>query len=258
VVESACWRQLEDRGPDLVLCLDFPGGRAAAGFAELAANAPVDARFLHLGPVRSADGPLRTLVDRWVREATGDVRAVLGFCAGASLATRVADAVIEAGLAPPEVLLFDAVTVTGATLCQQFVDVVEPSAEHLTGDELAGAHAWQERLLDRYPGDPPRLAEGLAARYDELMAAVAERLDLGEHFHHELTAGFTAYLDYLALAAEGGLDLRGGTPLFVSSRQHELSFEAARRLAPGVDREDLLRDPEVHKLVADLVRGVRR
>ncbi len=27
------WRQLSDRGPDLVLCLDFPGGRAAAGFA---------------------------------------------------------------------------------------------------------------------------------------------------------------------------------------------------------------------------------
>jgi len=33
-MELTDWRQLSDRGPDLVLCLDFPGGRAAAGFAE--------------------------------------------------------------------------------------------------------------------------------------------------------------------------------------------------------------------------------
>ena len=39
-MELTNWRQLSDRGPDLVPCLDFPGARAAAGFAELAAGVP--------------------------------------------------------------------------------------------------------------------------------------------------------------------------------------------------------------------------
>ncbi|NUT45747.1 MAG: hypothetical protein HOV94_00305, partial [Saccharothrix sp.] len=47
-MELTHWRQLVDRGPELVLCLDFPGGRAAAGFADLAAGVEVDACFLHL------------------------------------------------------------------------------------------------------------------------------------------------------------------------------------------------------------------
>lgn len=261
MVDSACWRRLDDRGPDLVLCLDFPGGRAEAGFAELAAHAPVPAGFLHLGPTGFDEGSLRSLAGRWVREALGlgrDVLAVLGFCAGTALATRVADAVVEAGQASPEVVLFDAVTVTGATLGEQFTEVIESSAEHLTEDELTGAHAWRERVLDRYPDDPPRIAAELAGRYDELMASVADRLGLGARFHAELTAGFTAYLDYLVLAGAGGLDSRTGTPLFVSSRDHPLDIEVPRQVRLDVDHEDLLRDAEAHELVAGLLRGAHR
>lgn len=261
MTEPACWRQLDDRGPDLVLCLDFPGGRAAAGFADLAGNAPVDACFLHLGPVRAELGPLRAQAGEWVRAATADGRrvvGVLGYCAGTALATRVADAVVDAGMAAPEVLLFEAGTVDAGALCRQFVTVVESSAGQLTEDELAGAHRWQQELLERYPHDPSHIAEGLTHRYDELMAGVAARLDLGEFFRHELTAGFTSYLDYLVLAGAGGPDLRSGTPLFVSSRDHHLDFAAARHVRVDVGREELLRDIEVHKLVAGLLRGEHR
>src|SRR5262249_37082971 len=159
---------LSDRGPDLVLCLDFPGGRAAAGFAELAAGVPVDACFLHIGQTNAGQEPgtagrLDTRVERWVAEAlaTGrPVRAVLGYCAGTALAARVADTVAEPG-PPPMVLLFDAVTTTGGALCDQFTSAVESSAEHLTADELDGARELSEELVETYPEDLPRIAAGL-------------------------------------------------------------------------------------------------
>jgi hypothetical protein len=249
------WRQLSDRGPDLVLCLDFPGGRAAAGFAELVTGVPVDVAFLHIGPASA--GPLTVCVDRWVAEciATGrSVRAVLGFCAGAALATRVADA-IAATTPPPMVVLFDAMSTTGDTLASQLPGALESSAKHLTGDELADARALSEQLVTTYPDDLPRIAAALTDRYDQLMRVVADRLSLPGFLRQQLTDGFTAYLDYLLLAGEGGLDMRTTTPLFLNSADHEPPAESARTITLDIGHDDLLRDPETHKLVTDLLTG---
>jgi hypothetical protein len=254
-MELTNWRQLSDRGPDLILCLDFPGMRAAAGFAELAAGVPIDASFLHIGQA-SAD-PLAVCVDRWVAEsaATGrPVRAVLGYCAGAALATRVADTIAATGPAPM-VMLFDAVATTSDSLAGQLTRAVESSAEHLTADELADARDLAERLATMYPDDLPRIAAALTDRYDQLMRAVADRLSLHEFLLRELTGGFTAYLDYLLLTGQGGFDMRTTTPLFLCSIDHEPPVEGARAIALDIEHTDLLRAPEVHKLVADLLTG---
>jgi thioesterase domain-containing protein len=249
------WRQLSARGPDLVLCLDFAGGRAGAGFAELAAGVPIDASFLHIG--QASDGPLAVCVDRWVAEftATGrPVRAVLGFCAGAALATRVADAIAATGPAPM-VVLFDAVPTTGDSLACQFTSALESSARHLTADELADARGLPERLVATYPDDLPRIAAALTDRYGQLMRAVTDRLSLPGFLLQELTSGFTAYLDYLLLAGQGGFDMRTTTPLFLCSAGYEPPVEGARTIALDIGHDDLLRHPEVHKLVADLLTG---
>jgi hypothetical protein len=254
-MELTNWRQLSDRGPDLVLCLDFPGGRAVAGFAELAEGVPVDACFLHIG--RASAGPLAECVDRWVAELTATgrpVRAVLGFCAGTAMATRLADAIAATG-PPPMVVLFDALSTTGGSVAAEFMSALESSAKHLTADELADARCLSEQLVATYPDDLPRVAAALTGRYDRLMHAVADRLSLPGLLLRELTDGFTAYLDYLLLAGEGGFDMRTTTPLFLTSTGHEPPAEGARTIAFEVDHADLLRDPEVHKLVADLLRG---
>jgi hypothetical protein len=255
------WRNLSDQGPDLVPCLDFPGGRAAAGFADLAGGVPVDACFLqftHASAGRQASaGPLAACVDRWVAElvATGrPVRAVLGYCAGAALATRLADA-IAATRPPPLVVLFDAESTTGSSLASQFTSALESSARHLTEDELADARGLAEQLVAAYPDDLPRIAAALTGRYEELMGAVAGRLSLPAFLHAELTDAFTAYLDYLLLAGQGGFGMRTTTPLFLTSAGQEPPVEGARTITLDVGRDDLLRDPEVHKLVADLLRG---
>ena len=251
------WRRLADRGPELVLCLDFPGGRATAGFADLAAGVPVDACFLHID--QPGAGPLDACVDRWVAEAAATgrpVRAVLGFCAGAALATRVTDAVAEAA-PPPMTLLFDPVTTTAGTISHEFTSALEKSAEHLTVDELDGARALADGLVETRPDDLPGLAAALVDRYDGLMGEVARRLSLNEFFRQQLTGGFTAYVEFLLLAGQGTFDTRSGTPLFVSSKDREPPADDAAHLSLDVDHTDLLREAVVHDLVAELLRGER-
>jgi hypothetical protein len=257
-MELTNWLQLSDRGRDLIPCLDFPGGRVAAGFAELAAGVAADACFLHFR--QAGAGPLAVCVDRWADEllATGrPVRAVLGFCAGTAMATRLADAIAATGSSapPPLVVLFDAVPTTGGSLASQFASAVESNARHLTAGEQADAQGLSEQLVERYPDDLPRIAAALTERYERLMRAVAGRLSLHEFLRQELTSMFTAYLDYLLLASEGGFDMRSSTPLFLTSPDHEPPVEGARTIALDIGHDDLLRDPEVHELVARLLRG---
>jgi hypothetical protein len=264
-MELTNWRQLSDRGPDLIPCLDFPGTRAAAGFAELAAGVPVDACFLQLS--QAGRSPLAACVGRWADElaATGrPVRAVLGYCAGAALATRLADAIAVAGGPgqsntvtgpPPAVVLFDAVCTTNDSLASQFMSAVESSAKHLTAGELADARGLSERLAAKYPHDLPRIAAALTDRYGQLIGAIAGRLSVPESIRQELTSAFTGYLDYLVLASEGGFDMRSATPLFVSSAGYEPPVAGARTVALDIDHADLLRAPHVHGLVADLLIG---
>jgi thioesterase domain-containing protein len=178
---------------------------------------------------------------------------VFGFCAGAALATRVADAVAGAGEAPL-VVLFDAVPATGGTLAGEFVVAVESNARHLTAAELADARGLAEQVAAD-EDDLPRIAATLTGRYDQLMRAVAERLSVSDLLREELTGAFTAYLDYLLLASEGGFDMRTATPLFVTSPDHELPVQGARAIAVDVAHDDLLRDPQIHKLVAGLLTG---
>jgi hypothetical protein len=255
LMELTDWWELSDRGPDLVPCLDFPGGRAAAGFAELAAGVPAEVCFLHLG--QGGAGPLAACAGRWAEEllATGrPVRAVLGYCAGTALATRLADAIAVTG-PPPPVVLFDAVSTTGGSLAGQFASVLESSARHLTADELADALGLSEQLVETYPDDLPRIAAALAGRYDQLMGAVAGRLSLPGSLRQELASTFTAYLDYLLLASEGGFGTGTAAPLFVCSDGYEPPVEGARVIAFDTGHDDLLRDPKVHELVADLLTG---
>jgi hypothetical protein len=250
-MELTSWRELADRGPDLVLCLDFPGGRVAAGFTELVAGLPVDACFLHIG--QTGDGALAACVEDWVAQiaATGrPVRAVLGFCAGAALATRVADAITP----PPVVVLFDAADTTGAALVGGFMAALESSAQHLTADELADARDLTEQLMATCPDDLERIAAALTDRYDRLMTAVADRLSLPEFYRQELTNGFTAYLNYRLLTGQGGFDTHTTTPLFVFSADYEQPVTDVRTITLDVGHADLLRDPELHKLVTDLLR----
>jgi hypothetical protein len=153
------------------------------------------------------------------------------------------------------VLLFDAVSTTNGSLASQFVSALESNARHLTADELADARDLSEQLVEKYPDDLPRIAAALTDRYDQLIRAVADRLSVHEFLRQELTGAFTAYLDYLLLASEGGFDMRTTTPLFLCSAGYEPPVEGARTIVLDIGHADLLRAPRVHELVTDLLTG---
>jgi hypothetical protein len=255
----AYWLELADRGPGLVPCLDFPGGgRAAAGFADLAAGVPAGVCFLHVRQPGRDPGGLGAQAGRWAAELAGTgrpVRAVLGYCAGTALATRLADAITDATGAPPLVVLLDAVPATGESLTGQFTAAVESNARHLTAAELDAACSLAGDLAQDCPEDLAGIAGVLAGRYEQLMGAVAGRLSLSGFLRQELTTAFTAYMDYLLLASEGTLTTGTGVPVFVCSDGFEPPAQAARVITAGCGHDDLLRDPLVCKLVADLLTG---
>jgi hypothetical protein len=87
------------------------------------------------------------------------------------------------------------------------------------------------------------------------MRAVAGRLSVHDFLRKELTGAFTAYLNYLLLASEGGFDMRTTTPLFLCSPGYEPPVADARTIALEIDHADLLSAPQVHELVADLLTG---
>ena len=103
--------------------------------------------------------------------------------------------------------------------------------------------------------DLPKIAAALTDRYDRLILAVADRLSVHEFLRQELTGAFTAYLDYLLLASEGGFDMRTTTPLFLCSAGYEPPVEGARTIVLDIGHDDLLRAPRVHELVTDLLTG---
>jgi hypothetical protein len=155
------------------------------------------------------------------------------------------------------VVLFDAVPTTGSSLAGLFTSALESSAKYLTAGELADACGLSEHLVETYPDDVPRIATALTGRYEQLMRTVAVRLSLPGFLLEELTGGFTACLDYLLLASEGGFDMRTTTPLFLCSADREPPVDGARTIAFDIGHDDLLRDAEVHKLVTELLRGER-
>jgi len=99
------------------------------------------------------------------------------------------------------------------------------------------------------------MAVALTDRYNLLMGAVADRLSVRGSLRQELIGTFSAYLDYLMLASEGGFDMRTTTPLFLTSTGYEPPVEGARTIAFDIDHDDMLRAPDVHKLVTDLLTG---
>jgi hypothetical protein len=147
------------------------------------------------------------------------------------------------------------VPANSGSLAWQFTSVVESSARQLTATEVADARDLAQQLVEAHPDDLPRIAVALTGRYNQLVRAVAARLSLSEFVIKEIVGGFTAYVDYVLLTGEGGFDMRTTTPLFLTSADCEAPVDGARTIALDTGHDDLLRDPEVHKLVTDLLRG---
>jgi thioesterase domain-containing protein len=255
-MEPGSWRQLTGHGPALIACLDFPGTRAAAGFADLAAAVPAAGTWLHLD--QPGPGPLPASAARWAAGLTAagrPVRAILGYCAGAALAAPLAAALTAAG-PPPLLILLDAMCTTSQTLTSQYTLAVESSTRHLTPAELTSALALPAQLTADHPQDLPRIAAALAARYTQLISAVAARLNLHHQLRRELTTTFTAYMNYLLLTSQGRYTATAApAACYLTSAGYQPPTPDTPAITLDTTHDNLLRDPRTHTLITSLLKG---
>jgi hypothetical protein len=259
------WRCLRD-GADAgaVLCVDFTLAkvRAQANFADLAPRLPGDRAVWGSDetgwPV--AAGDIRMQLERWLSDAAaiGDARAVMGFCAGASLAGALA----RAARRRPAVVLFDPVTVGPRTMLDQYAAaasrmggaaaVPDPAGHDPGGHDPGGLEPGGHDLGGLEPG---ALAAELAERYAVAARAACRAQGVPEPIAEQLCRRVAANLRFLALCATAGLS--DAPDLVVLSRVHEVPavLRGAPQVRLDVSQQELLASPDAALAAGPVLAG---
>jgi hypothetical protein len=232
------WSSLQDGAPGgpAVLAVDFEPGRGDAGFPDMVPHLPGDLTVL------ATEAPRRSTVDRalteWLAEAPvgdGRVAAVLGFCAGATVASWLAYE-IGKGAPAPALVLLDPSRADAGLLRAEFVKAAsgllraagEPAVEPAAGE-----------------ADLPALADQLSAEYAGIVRRVAPIIEVDDDLAEDLAGRFADYLRYLAVA--GGtawppVTDEERTLTLVSARFDGDTPMPGRRVRMDVERADFLAD----------------
>ena len=259
-VASVGWRRLQPgSGAGALIAIDFTLAkvRAQANFADLAAQLP--AQYSIWGSDEtgwpSVPGDPRGQLDEWLARAAqvdAPVRAVLGFCASATLALALAEHLAAAGQAAPAVVLFDPVTVGARTL----MDQAREAMSHLAAGH--GPSAEPVDLDNDIDIGLDNVATRLAARYAERAAAVGIAQSIPASIVDQLCRRVSANLRFLTMCGSATTAERR-PDLLVLSRDHRVPspWRDAPEVRLGVGRNDLLAHAPTAQATAQLLSGVR-
>jgi hypothetical protein len=253
------WRLLRPgSGPGVVLSIDFTlaRARAQANFGDLARLLPDGPAVWGTGeacwPV--AAGSPDAQLEHWLRHSRGfggEVRAVLGFCAGGSLARALAGRFAESGDPAPTVVLLDPVVANAQTMIDQCDISVRRIATAPGGPATAAAPP-------DLPGtdDLDVLATLLTERYAAVAAPVCAAQGVPPAIIEQLRQRMEANLRYLALCATAGTGSTGAA-VVILSRHHvpPPGMRGDREVRLNVGQNELLADPDAAVAVADALAG---
>ncbi|GAA2359959.1 hypothetical protein [Dactylosporangium salmoneum] len=205
-MSSPHWRPLNAGTKALVLAVHFDPGAGGPGFADLAGDL-AGARLYETLPPRSAgafdeESEPVAYIRPWLAEipALGaPVRAVLGYCAGSSLAGILAAQIARAGLGDPPLLVFAPQRVDAATLATEFCAAIDRLAAQLSPDELAAAR--HSAAAVQGEADLPAAAGALERAYRTAVEAATARLGVAPAMRRQLGDRFATYLAYLVACA---------------------------------------------------------
>jgi hypothetical protein len=257
--------------PELVLAADFPmTGRTEGGFADLAAGLHLDCTLWQTVPQPVApDNPLEMAeyIQPWLREVRADgraVRAVMGYCAGAVIASALVTEIAAWQDSAPRIVLFDPETVTVPVAHIQFGRVIGNMTSVLSGDEITLLQESAQALAGQDGVDVPAFASGLFGEFRPVGLAALGRAGVTGEFADELIGLIGSFMSYLSAASS--IDPRPGwrQATAISSETDgsglsmlhagdgESSLVAAE-LSFAVEHQNLLRDDRVAKAVAELL-----
>ena len=268
------WRAIAGDGAALILAVHFDAGTGGPGFADLAAHldgcrpGPVGFRLFETLPPRSGGAFQResepvAYVGRWLAEIGSlgppPVRAVLGYCAGSSLAGVLAARIAQAGLGEPALVLLAPERVDAAVLAAEFISATDSLAARLTPGELAEvrratdeardqavkaggrtdeAHGPRDQADEARGGAETSLAPVAAAldgAYRAAVRAACGRLSVAPAVERQLCDRFARYLGYLVACSRAQADAQGPSPVILDRLPDGTSPladpDAARRVA---------------------------
>jgi hypothetical protein len=251
----------------VVLTVDFEPGRQDTGFPDMVPHLPTDLTIL------TTDAPLRSIhdqegVDRqlagWLEQAgTTDatVAAVIGFCAGATIAAWLAHQIAERGPVP-SVLFLDPSRASPELLREEFAKA--SSSLLRAGGEVDSDSSAIAELADPDVNAPDaglrmvEIARRLSSAYADVVRRVAPTIGVDDDLADDLIDRFADYLRYLAVAGSTAWPsvTDGSLPtltLVSAGFDGEDAPLSGRRVRMNVGRADLLGDRGVAQAIAEFI-----
>ncbi|MFF5256848.1 hypothetical protein ACFY4K_33050 [Streptomyces leeuwenhoekii] len=271
------WRVLtDDKSGDIVLAVDFDAtGRPEARFTDLVTAMGPGITVWETVPqsMGGADVGLtgEGYIGRWAEEvrASGrQVSAVMGFCVGSVYAAPLAERIGQWQREAPRMILFDPEQASPLSMYWQFLKVIELMSSVLSPAEAAEAREAGRLAQQENENDLPRLGAELLKQFQESGGLAFDRLGLDAERRAEVSVTFGSFISYLSAAGQLDPFADWRKAIAISSASPTSGLNAARAAAPGgevdmvaqelrfgAQHTELLRDPEVARAVADLIRS---
>jgi hypothetical protein len=267
VTQSKAWRPLAvgSNTASTLLAVDFDAtGRQEARFSDMLPELGGDLTVLETVPDPAAS-TAADLVEHWARpheEARTQVRAVLGYCAGAVYAAPLAERVASWQADAPALLLFDPEISEQRSFLWQFYKTVGIMSSTLSEQEVAAARHSAQQACER-TADLETLALELAGLVRDIGDPALARAGLSAPRRDELFTVFGSFLRYLAMASKiDPLDQWRRAVAFSSTsplsgmramRANGRFVEVAREIETDVEHDRLLADQKVAAAVRQLL-----
>ncbi len=237
-------------GRDVVLAVDFNStGRTTAAFRDLVGllDPPLTVWETAAPPVTVTPD---AYVDWWlaeVRRSGRQVNAVVGYCAGAVLAARIA-----AELAVPRLVLFDPELPNSTGLYRDFHAAGDSMAAMMMPGELDRYHAAADRVRAERGDDLIAVGRELGEVFTATMGGIAERIGLDNEVRDELAGVFGTLVRYLTAATLYDPEPRWARATAIRSAGGR-AVDVGHDVVLDVGHDDLLRHTGTARALSDLL-----
>jgi len=247
-------------GTGVVLAVDFGNARVAAGFADLEPHLDLPYALWEAVPLSDEPAPAAYL-RRWAGDAVADgdsVAAVIGYCAGGTLARHLAECLADEFGQDPKLVLIDPELVTADLLYAQFTRSLDALDDEMP---VAGPERVRERgrnLVLRHRADIERVAAELSDSYRPVAHEVFRCLGLGDDIAAELADRFQDFMSYLALAGRLQDQPWSSTPVVIRTAEQDYPVPpAAQHIRLRCGERGALGERAVADAVSAVLTGTR-
>jgi hypothetical protein len=268
------WKTLVEgeAGAGVVLAVDFDGtGRPEARFADLVANLTAGRYGIweSVEPgLAVAERGCEAFLAHWMRrlvEEGPQIRAILGYCAGAVYAAALADKLAAARGVRVPLVLFDPETVDADDMLLEFKQAIGFMAGIIPQQEIDGWNELATAVRARHTDLRP-LCDELLDLVREVGGPALDRVGLPEALRDELITILCSFLRYMTAAGQIDPWRQWGTAVVFTStsprsglnrlragRQDGPRIEVRQEIRVGVDNRRILSDPAVARAVDELL-----